>query len=210
MNPPPSHHRQHRGAPALSPHATRAENSPPATQSQSEAPEKESEDEVLIRLRGECFKEIGGIDWTKVSKRMKAEGFDHSERWCKHRYSGTLDPTKRKAWSPDEDAKLKELKGKSKHWDWEVIASGMAKKEFYRDPVSCRNRWQDALRPQPSSKGERFSREEEAMLKALRRAGHTFREIADQFERRGWHRDHGTLYATHDRLIEDGLDEISA
>ena len=144
---------------------------------------------------------------------MKAHPFEHpfdrSANWCYKRWTETLDPTIKKAWTPDEDAKLKELKGDSPDWDWEAIASGMAKNGFYRQPVSFRNRWQDALNPKPSEKRERFSREEEAVLKALRRAGHTFREIADQFERRGWHRDHDTLFDTHHRLIEDELDEIS-
>ena len=134
---------------------------------------------------------------------MKAHPFEHpfdySIDWCQERWKEKLDPNADRPWKPDEDAKLKELKGDSTDFDWEVIASAMANKGFYRQPASFRKRWQDVLRGKPPAK-RRFLNEEKETLLVLRGSGHSFREIADEFERRGWHRDHATLNDLHTKL----------
>ena len=165
-----------------------------------QAPHIESEDEVLIGLVKAYSPENTGTDWVKVSQEMKARHFDRSDDWCHKRWGNTLDLTISKPWSQDEDDVLKRLKGTITNWDWEVITSAMAERGFHRDSVSFRNRWQDVLRPQSSSRGKDWSPELEAILVALRDDGHGFREISDQLERRGLNRHPSSLATAYKKF----------
>ena len=191
MDPPVSHHRLHRGAPALSPHATRAENSPPTRKSQSEAPPTIRENAALIQFRKDNTNERKMVNWMNISKDMKASLFNRDADWCKRHWYTALDPSGRRAWSPAEDAKLKELKGESTDWDWEVISSEMEKHGFYRDAVRCRLRWQEVLMKDYS--GDHLTPKEKKIIDDLESKGKGYPEIIDALERQGFKRKRSTL-----------------